>query len=116
MSILTSKAIKDFPFAYYADAKTIQRGRVYFKEGRVWNIDMHGNSRAICDVEGSNGDYTVEVGINQKTGQLYFECDCPYAENYFCKHMVAAALELSEYLKNEEETNETKTTTRTSKW
>jgi hypothetical protein len=40
--------------------------------------------------------------VDQESGQLYFDCDCPFAENFFCKHMIAAALELSEFLKDEE--------------
>ena len=54
-------------------------------------------------VDGNSGEYTVEIEIDQGSGQLYFECDCLYAENNFCKHMVAAALELSEYLKDEDD-------------
>ena len=54
-------------------------------------------------VDGNSGEYTVEIEVDQGSGQLYFECDCPYAENNFCKHMVAAALELSEFLKGEED-------------
>jgi non-specific serine/threonine protein kinase len=54
-------------------------------------------------VDGTSGEYIVGIEVDQKSGQLYFDCDCPFAENAFCKHMVAAALELSEFLKEEED-------------
>ncbi|MBI2333893.1 MAG: hypothetical protein HYU84_17350 [Chloroflexi bacterium] len=58
-------------------------------------------------VDGDTGEYTVEIEIDKKTGELTFECECYYAdEGNFCKHMVAAALEVSEYLKDEEEDEE----------
>ncbi len=52
-------------------------------------------------VDGDSGEYAVEIEVDQKSGELYFECDCPYAEEHFCKHMVAAALELSDFLKED---------------
>jgi non-specific serine/threonine protein kinase len=99
MAVLTSKLLDKFPYSRFADPKTIQRGHAYYKDGRVWDITLSRNdSRAICMVDGDSGEYTVEVEVDQKSGELYFECDCPYAEEHFCKHMVAAALELSEFL------------------
>jgi uncharacterized Zn finger protein len=77
----------------------IQRGHAYYKDGRVWDISVsRHDSRAICMMDGDSGEYTVEIEVNQKSGELYFECTCPLAEEHFCKHMVAAALELSEFL------------------
>ena len=99
MAVLTSKLLDKFPYSRFADPKTIQRGHAYYKDGRVWDITLSRNdSRAVCMVDGDSGEYTVEIEVDQKSGDLYFECDCPYAEDHFCKHMVAAALELSEYL------------------
>jgi hypothetical protein len=43
-------------------------------------------------VNGDAGEYTVEIEVAQKSGELYFDSVCPYAESHFCKHMVAAAL------------------------
>src|SRR5688572_13968841 len=102
MRALTPQLLDKFPYPLYADARTIQLGRAYYKDGRVWDVSLSANdSKAICQVDGDSGEYTVEVEVDQKSGQLYFECDCPYAEEHFCKHMVAAALEVSEYLKEE---------------
>src|SRR5215211_4551978 len=101
---LTPKLLDNYPYSRYADSKTIQRGHAYYKEGRVWDITLsQHDSKASCLVDGNSGEYTVEIDVDQKSGQLNCECDCPFAENYFCKHMIAAALELSEFLKNEED-------------
>ena len=59
------------------------------------------SSTALCMVEGNSAEYSVQIEVDQKSGQLYFDCTCSYAENYFCKHMVAAALELNAFLKEE---------------
>src|SRR6476660_806899 len=104
MAGLTPKLLDKFPYSRYADPKTIQRGHAYYKEDRVWDITLSDNdSKATCMVDVDSGEYTVEIEVDRDSGQLYFDCDCPYAENNFCKHMVAAALELSEYLKAEDD-------------
>lgn len=101
MPVLTSQLLDDFPLSRYADSQTIQRGRDYHKRGRVWNVELINDREAFCQIEGDSGEYEVTVEVNKK-GELLFECDCPYAdEGNFCKHMVAAALEVSEYLKEE---------------
>ena len=57
-------------------------------------------------MEGDTGEYVVEIEVDKKTGNLYFDCDCPYAETDFRKHMIAAALEVNEYLRDEVEYDE----------
>lgn len=107
MHTLTPDLLDRFPYSRYADARSIQRGRSYHKEGRVWDIEMVSPHKSICEVSGDTGDYTVEISVDQKSGELDFDCDCPYAaDGNFCKHMVAAALELSEYLKEQDEYDE----------
>ncbi len=104
MSHLTSQLLDNFPYSKYADPQSIQRGRAYYKDGRAWEVRMPSDQKATCLVDGDTGEYTVEIEVDKKSGDLYFECDCPYAdEGNFCKHMVAAAMEVSEYLKDEEE-------------
>ena len=103
MRVLTPELLDHFPYSQYADPRTIQRGRAYFEEDRVWDVTLSQNdSRATCLVHGDGDEYNVEIEVDQRTGQLYFDCDCPFAENNFCKHMVAAALELSGFLKGED--------------
>ncbi len=107
MRSITPQLLDNYPYSRYADARSISRGRSYYQEGRVRDIELVSRSNAICEVSGDTGDYTVEINVDQKSGQLEFDCDCPYAaDGNFCKHMVAAALELSEYLKEQDEDSE----------
>ena len=104
MSSLTPELIANFPFSQYTDPGSIQRGRAYYKDGRAWNVELVNAGKAIILVDGDSGEYTVEIEVGKKTGELIFECDCPYAdEGNFCKHMVAATLELKDYLDEEKE-------------
>ena len=104
MPRLTSQLLDAFPYSRYATAQTIQRGRAYYKEGRAWEVRMVSDQKATCLVDGDTGEYTVEIKIDKKSGELDFECECYYAdEGNFCKHMVAAAMQVSEYLRDEEE-------------
>ncbi len=103
MSRLTSQALDAFPYSKHATAQTLQRGRAYYKDNRVCDINMVSDQKVTCLVVGDTGEYTVEIEADKKTGELYFDCDCPYAEIDFCKHMIAAAMEASEYLRDEEE-------------
>lgn len=103
MPALTSLLLDSFPYSRYADSGSIQRGRAYYKENRAWDVTLISDSKAIILVDGDSNEYTVEIKVDKK-GDLAFECDCPYADDgNFCKHMIAAALELSEYLKDDEE-------------
>src|SRR5215216_6488832 len=101
---ITPKLLESFPYSRYADPKTVQRGYAYYKEGRVWDIRLsEDGSTVFCEVQGSSARYDVQIEVDDKSGELYFDCTCPSAENNFCKHMIAAALEASEFLKNEED-------------
>ncbi len=107
MPRLTSQLLDNFPYSKYATAQTIQRGRAYYKDGRAWDVSIHSDQKAVCLVDGDTGEYTVEIKIEKKSGELTFECECYYAdEGNFCKHMVAAALEVSEYLRDDDEEEE----------
>jgi hypothetical protein len=46
MSILTSQLLDAFPYSRHTDAKTIQRGRMYYQDGRVFDIDKISPSKA----------------------------------------------------------------------
>ncbi len=107
MHRLTSQLLETYPFSRYATSQTIQRGRAYYKDGRAWEVTMPSDQKATCLADGDTGEYTVEIEIDKNSGDLTFECDCYYAdEGNFCKHMIAAALEVSEYLKKDEEEDE----------
>jgi non-specific serine/threonine protein kinase len=107
MHSLTPQLLETFPYSQYADPGSIQRGRAYYKDGRVWSVELVTDNEAICLIEGNSNEYTVKIEVDQESGSLTFDCDCPYAdEGNFCKHMVAAGLELSEYLKEDDEYDE----------
>jgi non-specific serine/threonine protein kinase len=102
MPSLTPQLLQNFPYTRQVDARVLQRGRAYFKDARVREVDLLDDRTAVCQVMGDSGNY--QVGIQAVSGQpgLAFSCDCPYAdEGYFCKHMVAAALELTSFLEEE---------------
>ncbi|MBK8784855.1 MAG: SWIM zinc finger family protein [Anaerolineales bacterium] len=101
MPSLTPELLDNFPYSQYADPQSIQRGRAYFKDGRAWNVEIINDRKAICFVDGETGEYEVTIEVGKKSGALSLDCNCPYAEAHFCKHMIAAALAVSEYLKEE---------------
>ena len=101
---LTPKLLDSYPYSRYADSRTIQRGHAYYKEERVWDISLSQDaSTVVCMVEGNSAEYSVQIEVDQTSAQLYFDCNCPFAENNFCKHMIAAALAVSEFLKEQED-------------
>lgn len=67
-------------------SEIIERGKKYFKQGRVRSLIVDEDSVAAVVV--GNRDYRVR--INLKTGD--FKCTCPYEFN--CKHVVAVILAL----------------------
>jgi non-specific serine/threonine protein kinase len=103
MTKLTTQLLASFPYHQHADSRSIQRGQKYYSEGRVWDIEVS-ETQAVCEVSGDSSEYTVTIALHKKTGKLVFDCDCPYAyDGNFCKHMVAAGLELKDYLEDEED-------------
>lgn len=107
MRILTPRLLKDFPYIGQAGPDVVQRGRAYQRGGRVDEVELLDDSTAVCQVRGNSGDYEVEVrAVAGKLG-LVFSCDCPHAdEGNFCKHMVAAGLELADYLEDTDDEGE----------
>jgi len=87
------KEINHTTFLNLAGKAAYQRGEAYYREGRVGNLRVNGNS-IIAEVEG-----TELYRVNLKHTVKVFEgsCDCPASENFdFCKHCVATGLK---YLK-----------------
>ena len=99
--------LKKYSYSRFADYRTIQRGQAYYLEGRVQGIDQVDENGFLCDVEGDNGEYTVTINIDRDSDQVYFDCDCPYAQDHFCKHMVAAGMEMVDYLTGKEKNDKT---------
>ncbi len=71
------------------------RGEAYYRWGRV-RIESISSQLARCYVSGSR-IYEVEISVSDE--YLYLRCDCPYAaKSVVCKHDVAAALAVRDYL------------------
>lgn len=73
----------------------LQRGRAYYLEGAVSDIDEYDDGEYVLYIDGRS-EYEVSVEINE-SGDIYSsECDCPYEFGPVCKHEVAAYF----YLRN----------------
>jgi non-specific serine/threonine protein kinase len=98
--MLTPQILDSFPFYQYTDYKTVQRGQQYYRDGHVTILEYSDNY-VLCQVIGHNDDYEVEISLGSKN-RIQFGCTCPQAEiAHVCKHMVAAALAASQYLKSD---------------
>jgi len=104
--MLTPETLDNFPFYQYTDYKTVQRGQQYYRDGRA-RVMEYNDSYVLCEVTGSEDyDYEVEISLSGKN-RVSFSCTCPQAElARICKHMIAASLETSRYLKSEEVQND----------
>jgi hypothetical protein len=66
----------------------VSRGLEYFQDKRVEHIEDVGDYLYAATVAGSD-DYSVEVQLDQDGTIIHVECDCPYTDGPYCKHMVA---------------------------
>ena len=72
-----------------AGGRTFERGEEYFEDGSV-DIQSLSPQRVVAEVAGSEDYLTILTGRGSEIGG---SCSCPaFAEQGFCKHMVAAAL------------------------
>jgi non-specific serine/threonine protein kinase len=93
MFSLTSDLLKKFRMERYASQVIINRGKEYFRLGRVYKIELQSADEAVCKIHGDENDYEVHLKVSEKTGEMIPFCTCPYAaDNYLCKHMVACIL------------------------
>ena len=82
-----------------AGAGIVARGRAYYAQKWRLRVQHVSADEAVVRVQGSQR-YTVEFMKDRSTVLAF--CDCPYAESeegVICKHVVAAALFLRDYLK-----------------
>lgn len=83
-----------------AGEEIYEQGTAYYRWGRV-EIDEVAGHFAICFVH-DNQTYPVRISVNEN--YLYLHCDCDFAEDgNICRHDVAAAVGLHEYLKKLEQ-------------
>lgn len=81
----------------YVGATIYERGRMYYQQGRV-SIDYVEEDYATCIVKGQGGIYDVHIELDRNN--LFFFCNCPYAEEgRICKHIVASVMAVREYLR-----------------
>lgn len=83
--ILTNKKLREL-----AGGRSFTRGEEYFKAEAVASLTER-NDKISANVEGSDM-YTVKLWVT--SGELEYDCSCPYAsdEGEFCKHCVAVGL------------------------
>ncbi len=99
------KEINQTTFLDLAGKAAYQRGEAYYRDGRVSDLRINGNS-IIAEVEG-----TELYRVNLKHTVRVFEgsCDCPASENFdFCKHCVATSLKYLEQCQSKEVLKESK--------
>jgi len=76
------------------DATILKRGKAYFEEGAVINIDEYQSNKWYAVVVGSE---SYEVEIHQVKNKInYYDCNCPYDYGPVCKHVVAAIYAIKE--------------------
>ena len=95
---LTETAVDIPALAARTDSGTFQRGREYSLQGRV-RLRHVERDRATADVRGSE---TYTVLFEMQGGKLRSVCDCPVSggdSGEVCKHQIAAALVLKNYLR-----------------
>lgn len=70
------------------DEIIVGRGRNYYRDGRVERLEAAGEDLYAAKVAGSD-DYSVSVRLDDQGSIVLAECDCPYTDGPYCKHMVA---------------------------
>ena len=94
---LTEAAVDIPAMAARTDSGTFQRGRTYFLQGRVRLLHVEADGAA-AEVRGTEV-YSVLFSVDN--GKLSSLCDCPVSDgapNCVCKHQIAAAIVLKNYL------------------
>jgi uncharacterized Zn finger protein len=82
--LLTPEAIR-----HLAEAKSFDRGELYFLDGHVANVVEHAGKLS-ATVHGTD---TYRVTLSVENDALNHDCTCPMgAEGAFCKHCVAVGL------------------------
>ena len=71
----------------YIPDKIYQRGKEYYENDLIDNVEHEFPDKWSCEVEGSD-IYEVNVELNDDK-IISWECDCPYDHGDMCKHVVA---------------------------
>ena len=73
------------------------RGKDYYENGNVSDLQNLGKNHWIAEVEGNYGNYNVEINIDELGNINNYTCNCPY-DGDICKHVVATLLKIKEDL------------------
>lgn len=84
-------------FKKHISSEIYHRGKDYYKNGNVTDIQKLENNRWIAEVEGNYDDYNVEIHLDDLGNVKNYTCNCPY-DGDICKHVVATLLEIKEEL------------------
>lgn len=82
MPKITSDMLDNFPYDHYTSQVIIRRGRKYFNNGHVCEIDYQGGY-AICQVEGNYDDYEVSLRLYTEN-QIMLTCHLPARGTSVC--------------------------------
>ena len=94
---LTEDSVSIPALAARTDSGTFERGRAYFLQGRV-RLGRVEADRASAEVRGSE---LYSIVFERHGSRLVSVCDCPVSEgdpDIVCKHQIAAAMTLKNYL------------------
>lgn len=80
-------------FEQRLDAKIVQRGKTYYKQSHVRNLEQISETNWQAEVEGTSL-YVVDIVIEEDSYVTYVDCDCPYEDT--CKHIVATLYKIKE--------------------
>jgi uncharacterized Zn finger protein len=90
-------------FEDYINDIIISRGEDYFDNGCVTSLESLGNHHYAAEVEGSD-TYEITVQLDAQNRIVSSECDCPYDQGEYCKHVVAVFYELRKMMDKLQET------------
>ncbi len=85
--------VKELP--KFVSSVTLQRGKIYFKQGKVLNFEATMTEREMLgmtsEVSGSVGQfYRQDIVLGLKGGKSVIDGECSCPVGYNCKHVVAA--------------------------
>ncbi|OMP75000.1 SWIM zinc finger domain-containing protein [[Flexibacter] sp. ATCC 35208] len=83
-------------FELQVSSTIIQRGRQYFEDGAVIDLEETDNNYWQAEVAGTS-TYSIEIKLGNKNKIEDYSCDCPY-DGDTCKHVVAVLFLLKEEL------------------
>lgn len=86
----------------FFDSKIVERGRNYYKNGYVVEIEELTSNDYNAIVMGSD-IYAVNVVLTDDREIYTHQCNCPYDSGPICKHKVAVLLEIEDHLLSEKQ-------------